>query len=396
MKIGFVAQRYGLDIAGGAELHCRLVAEHLSKRHSVEVFTTCAKDYVTWRNEYRPGTEEINGVAVRRFKVRKGRNIRTFEDVQNLVFHERQSKELEERWIRENGPFSPSLVNTAARRTDIDAWILFSYRYWTTVQILRIHKGRALLVPTAEHDPALYLGIVKDLFQLPRGIIYNSIEERSLIQSITGNQSVPGDIVGVGLPESDASPVLIKKAVEKFSRLDPYILYVGRIDKNKGCDHLFRMYRRFYDDVRSDIRLVLIGKSVVPVPDHPGILNMGFLSEEEKEAAYRHCRLLIMPSQYESLSMVLLEAWRFARPALVNGRCEVLSGQCRRSNGGLAYNNYDEFAAGLEFLIRSKDASERIGAMGHNYFEMHYRWPVIEGKYEALLKLVAQDGMQRR
>jgi len=320
MKLGLVAQRYGMDIAGGAELHCRLVAEHLANNHHVEVFTSCAKDYVTWKNHYKKGTEIINDIPVHRFQVKKGRNIRTFEDVQNLVFHQRQSPELENRWLKENGPYCPKLIRAVGDRKDIDVWILFSYRYWTTTESLRMLGEKAILVPTAEHDPALYLGVVSDLFHLPGAIAYNSHEEKELINEISGNADVPGDIVGVGLIESEIDTEPAPEVDKRFKELGPYILYIGRIDKNKGCDHLFRMFKRYCREEHNDLTLAMIGKTVMPIPEHPNIRHLGFLSEEEKAAALRNCRLLIMPSLYESLSMVLLEAWQFARPALVNGK----------------------------------------------------------------------------
>lgn len=388
MKLGFVVQRYGLEVAGGAELHCRLVAEHLAQHHTVEVFTTCARDYVSWTNEYPRGKTRINNVTVHRFPVRRTRNIRRFEDVQNLVFHERQSEALENRWLRENGPYCPALLKQVIRRRDIDAWILFSYRYWTTAECLRYLTRRALLVPTAEHDPALYLGVVRELFHLPAAIVYNSPEERALIQSISGNESIPGDTVGVGLVEQDPDAGDPTGAAERFKTMDPYILYIGRIDKNKGCDHLFRMFQRYCREVSDDVTLAMIGKSVMPIPDHPRICHLGFLSETEKTVALRHSRLLVMPSQYESLSMVLLEAWKYARPALVNGRCEVLDGQCRRSNGGLPYRNYDEFSEALSLMLSNASISETLGRNGHAYYSKHYNWPVIEAKYDALLSRV--------
>lgn len=389
MKVGLIVQRYGLDVAGGAELHCRLVAEHLINHHAVEVFTTCAQDYVTWKNHYPAGSTIINGVPVHRYRVKRGRNIRTFEDVQNLVFHQRQSPELEHRWLRENGPWCPKLVKEVRQRSDIDAWVLFSYRYWTTSESLRVLGSNTLLVPTAEHDPALYLGVVSQLFKSPGAIAYNSHEEKNLIQSISGNSDVPGDIVGVGLVESEVDGPVDPKIDQRFKDLDPYILYIGRIDKNKGCDHLFRMFQRFCTEEKSSLNLALIGKTVMPVPEHPQIQHLGFLSEAEKAAALRHCRLLIMPSQFESLSMVLLEAWQFSRPALVNGKCEVLAGQCERSNGGLAYMNYDEFAAFLTFLIDNPHVAETMGKHGHNYYSTHYNWQVIESKFDRLLQRVS-------
>jgi hypothetical protein len=74
VKLAVVVQRYGADINGGAELHARYVAEMLARRHRVEVLTTCAHDYVTWKAHYPEGSETINGVPVRRFPVAHERN----------------------------------------------------------------------------------------------------------------------------------------------------------------------------------------------------------------------------------------------------------------------------------------------------------------------------------
>ena len=75
-----MVQRYGLDIAGGAEYHCRIVAEHLARHARVEVITTCAADYITWANHYREGLETLNGIPVRRFKVKRPRDPERFAD----------------------------------------------------------------------------------------------------------------------------------------------------------------------------------------------------------------------------------------------------------------------------------------------------------------------------
>ena len=76
MRLAFVVQRYGLEVNGGAEVECRLLAERLSRHMSVEVLTTCAVDYHTWGNHYPPGLEMINGVPVRRFPVDRERKMR--------------------------------------------------------------------------------------------------------------------------------------------------------------------------------------------------------------------------------------------------------------------------------------------------------------------------------
>ncbi len=388
MRIGCVIQRYGLEISGGAELHCRLIAEHLAQRHDVDVFTTCAHDYVHWKNYFKAGSEYINRVRVHRFPVKKTRSMYRFIDVQTLAFQGNQPREIEERWIRENGPFCPALIDAVRTRSDVDVWILFSYRYWTTVETLRLVRDRAILVPTAEHDPALHLGVFADLFKLPAAFAYNSIEERNLIQTIAGNRDVPGDVIGVGLPSMSETEVEALKT--QFNRYRPYILYIGRIDKNKGCDHLFRYFRRYCDEHSRPINLLLIGSSVLPTPQHPRIHHLGFVSESEKNAALAGAAALIMPSQYESLSMVVLESWRLSRPVLCNRSCEVLEGQCLRSNGGLPYRGYEEFSEALNYIIEHPAIADRIGVQGNRYYQQHYQWPVIEQKYDRLLKLVQQ------
>src|SRR5215468_5196259 len=116
MKLAVVVQRYGLDVNGGAELHARYIAERLARHASVEVLTTCATDYITWRNELPPGTEQINGVSVRRFKVKHERDPEAFGRLQDRVFNERHSIADELDWLDAEGPTSPALVDHLSKR----------------------------------------------------------------------------------------------------------------------------------------------------------------------------------------------------------------------------------------------------------------------------------------
>jgi glycosyltransferase involved in cell wall biosynthesis len=93
-----------------------------------------------------------------------------------------------------------------------------------------------------------------------------------------------------------------------------------------------------------------------------------------------------MPSKYESLSMVLLEAWHCKKPVLVNGQCEVLKGQCRRSNAGLWYENYEEFSACLNLLLTDGHLRELLGNNGRKFVDMYYSWEIIEKKYLNLIE----------
>jgi hypothetical protein len=88
-----------------------------------------------------------------------------------------------------------------------------------------------------------------------------------------------------------------------------------------------------------------------------------------------------MPSYFESLSMVALEAWALGRPVLANAKCDVLKGQCIRSNAGLYYAGPDEFVETLRAIERNQWLAGSLGRNGRQFFREHYDWPVIERKY---------------
>ena len=179
---------------------------------------------------------------------------------------------------------------------------------------------------------------------------------------------------------------------QKYNLREPFAVYVGRIDENKGCQELFDFFGEYLREDAGRLSLVLVGKSILPVPDHPRIRHLGFLDDADKFDAIAASELLIMPSYYESLSMVALEAWGLGRPVLANGRCDVLRGQCVRSNAGLYYENAQEFIESLRAIERSRWLSGALGRNGRQFFREHYDWPVIERKYLDMLKSLSRIG----
>ena len=388
MRLAVAVQRYGADINGGAELHARYIAERLARHASVEVVTTCARDYVTWRNELPAGTDTVNGLAVRRFPVDQPRDPLEFGRRSEQVFRRRHSIAQELAWLKSEGPTSRAMIDYLAAAA-FDFVILFSYRYYHAYHAARRLAGRAILVPTAERDPAIGLGMFGPVFRSVRAIMYNSHEERAMIEAAAGNSDVPGVVVGVGsdVPEqADA-----QRFRETFGIQRPFAIYIGRIDENKGCRELFDYYQRYAATFPHGVDLVLVGSAVMPVPAHPRIHHLGFLPDQDKFDALAAADLLIMPSYFESLSMVALEAWAMGKPVLANGRCDVLKGQCIRSAAGLYYERYEEFAETLYSLQSNGPLHARLGRNGREYFRAHYAWPVIERRYlEMLQRLQAE------
>ena len=156
MNLAVVVQRYGAEINGGAELHARYIAERLSRHAKVQVFTTCARDYITWKNEYTPGEETIGGVRVVRFPVSHPRDPRVFGRLSQTVFESTHAIADELAWLESEGPTSPALVRHVAKSADaIDWFLFFSYRYYHAFHGARAVPAKAVLVPTAERDAAV-------------------------------------------------------------------------------------------------------------------------------------------------------------------------------------------------------------------------------------------------
>jgi glycosyltransferase involved in cell wall biosynthesis len=388
MRLCFVIQRYGLEVAGGSELHCRWLAGRLAARHDVRVVTTCALDYLEWRNHYPPGADRVDGIPVRRYEVRRPRSERRFALVSDLVFHEEHTADEERRWVEENGPFAPELVAALPAMREVDLFVFYSYRYYHTFFGLPKVASRAVLVPTAEEDPAIELPVFGDLFRAPRGIVYLTPEERSLVQGVSANEAVPSVVVGSGVNLPAGWRDVDARA--RFSLPERYLLYVGRIDRNKGVDKLCADYRRLRAEWPEAPPLVLVGRPALEIPPHAGIRHLGFVTEEEKFALIASCDVLLMPSRYESLSVIVLEAWAMGRPVLVNSDCRVLEGQCVRSGGGLFYRGYSEFAAALRRLAGEPGLGARLGAAGRDYVRREYDWDVVESRMNAFLESLAR------
>ncbi len=327
MKLAVVVQRYGADINGGAELHARYVAEHLSRHAAVDVLTTCARDYVTWRDEFPAGTEIVNGVPVRRFRVDQPRDPHVFGRWSERVFNHSHSYLDELKWLSAEGPKSTSLLgHLQSSDAGYDYVFFFSYRYYHAYHGAKALPSRAILVPTAERDEAIGLALSPRIFRGVRALMYNSPEEQRLIQSVSNNHEVPGVVVGIGSdipsrPQGD-------RFRQKYGIEGRFALYVGRIDQNKGCKELFSFFLKGLDALPKGLQLVLIGKEMLPIPDHPRIRHLGFLDDQDKFDALAASDLLLMrPCCGVERRRRRMGVWIIAE-AVVGGRSTMRGRSC--------------------------------------------------------------------
>lgn len=384
-RVAFVVQRCGTEVNGGAEALCLKVAQRMSAYWEIEILTTCALTYMTWENHYQPGPRDVEGVRVRRFKVDRSRDVESFNTLSESLCDKSDEVSLaeQEEWMAAQGPCSQDLINyVKTHRDEYDAFIFFSYLYATTYFTLPLVEDKAYLVPCAHDEWPIYLTMWDSFFKRPCGIIFNTPEERDFLEARFPNAHLEGPIAGVTVqPPENFSGEFFR---QQYGIHEGFLLYVGRIDPSKGCDELFRYFIEYRKSGTGSRKLILLGRAAMPIPQHPDIVSLGFVDEEMKWGALAACDLLLMPSRYESLSMVLLEAWSVGRPVLVNGACKVLVGQCRRSQGGLWYDEYQEFSEALKLMDRT--VCNQLGIQGKRYVQHAYSWPAIEDAYLSLIQ----------
>jgi glycosyltransferase involved in cell wall biosynthesis len=425
VKIAFIIQRYGAEVLGGSEQLCRLVAERLAATHEVDVLTTCARDYVTWANEYAEGADRVKGVTVRRFATSATRDIEAFNKYSAWIFDNEHSRADEMNWLKQQGPWTPGLIEHLTRHhQQYDVLIFFTYLYAPTVLGLEVAPQRSILVPTAHDEPAIKLGIFTDVFKTPAALCYLTESERDFVQAYFRERPLLEEVVGVGVdlpqqqpyprmpdrpPDDDApqyasgggevaaaadddatrrefpSHLLARGAVfrRRHRLYGPIVLYGGRIDPGKGCEELIQYFSEYAKEGGS-ATLALMGVKLMSLPEEPFIRFAGLLSERERLQALEAATVVVCPSPYESLSLLALEALSVGTPILVNARSAVLVEHAARSNGGLWYADRDEFVEALKLLIADEPLRRALGRNGREYVRRGYRWDVVLGKYERL------------
>lgn len=384
-RLGIVVQRYGADITGGSESLARAVAERLTREYDVTVFTTCARDYVTWKNELAPGSEVQNGVTVLRFRVEEERDLAAFNRFAEPLYHRSRTEAEELEWLRRQGPFVPELPEAVAKAKDsFRAILFFTYLYYPTYFAIQRAPERSILVPTAHDEPPLAFSIYDRLFALPKAMVFCSGPEASLVERRFGLR-VPSEVAGIGV-EGRGVDV---SGFRRHHRLEgPYVLYAGRIDAGKGCDRMLSGFRA-YQKKRPGSSLVLIGELLMKLPESSDVRYLGFVSEEEKAAALAGASVVLCPSPYESLSIVLLEGFLHGTPGLVNANSPVLKDHALKSNAALYYENEEEFVRALDVLLEQAELRKALGANGKAYVAREYTWDVVLGKYRRLVDSLA-------
>lgn len=383
MKIAFICPWYGADIPGGAEAEARRTVENLHQRgEAVEVWTTCVKDFEgNWAfNDYPAGDYQVNGVLVKRFPVGP-RNGELFDTLNRRILAGEKLSREEEDLFFQHMINSPALYQHIYRQGPAYLLFFIPYLFSTTYYGARIYPNRSFIIPCLHDEGYARLEILGELFHRVRGLIFHTRFEMKLGQALYFLKESQCHLFGEGIDTE------IQSDGERFRRTyhlkDPYLLYAGRRDAGKNTPLLMNYFAQFKKRHPSNLKLVLIGNLAVKIP--PGrqedILDLGFVSKQDKYDAYGGATLFCQPSVMESFSIVIMESWLCGTPILVNAHCPVTVEHCKNSQGGLFFGDYLEFEACLQEILDHPEAARKMAQNGREYCLSHFHWDLISQRY---------------
>jgi len=388
MKLAIVVPRYGLEIVGGAETFVRLLAEQLTSNSefSAEVWTTCTDNLGRGGDVYPAGMQSINGVPVRRFPVDvRFRDVRRYHELTaKFVQYAPTTVEDEYAWI-DNSLHSPSLYAHIARQGEaFDLLFFIPYLYGITYYGASLWPDRTVIWPCLHDEPFAYFLQTRLMLASSRGVMFNSQEELTLARDQLRIPLPRPYVVGGALDDFQANPDRFRR---KYGLREPFLLYVGRLDATKNVLELVNFFMLYKQHHPGPLKLVLVGKGALLIPHHPDIVAIGFQSEEDKWDVCAAATVLVQPSLMESFSIVIMESWLAGVPVLVHTYCDVTRSHVLRSNGGLHYVGYEEFAGTLDWFLSHPEARVRMGMLGRTYVRRNYNRAAILNRFRQAVSL---------
>ena len=398
---GFFASRFEFALitpwfgsfAGGGGRAFASLAEMLQQcGYPVTVLTTCSRSpYEDWRKACHPaGETQVGAIRVRRFPVDQSDPGPYHTAVATRMRGEPVSLELQHAFF-ENGLNSHALIEHIGQLDPEVVLIAGTYFQSLVPSAINAHPGRIIALPAFHDEPEFYWAPIAEMVSNSRKLLFLSEEEKDLtIRAYghgAGRRLVESPVVGLGVELSSSliarleEPDFLQRTRMKLGLPDRYLVYIGRIEPDKGLSYLFPWINRLNEaraaHGENPIPLVLIGEGPPGVvPKSPWLIELGYLPEVEKLTVTAQAISLINPSKLESFSYVIMEAWLAGTPVLVPRDCAVTTGHVERCSGGLVYNNEIEFSAHVEALL-DRDMRAALVARGRRYVRSRFRWPDV-------------------
>lgn len=392
--LAFVCPRYGVEVLGGAETVVRQMAERLtSAGYPVEVLTTCALDHYTWANHFPPGEAEVNGVTVRRFPVQHGKGHHRKAIGDRITAGLPTSFSDQELWLND-GFRSAQLFHFLMDHHDRYHTIVPTpYMFWTTYAAANAAPQKTVLRPCLHDESFARLDIYRAMFRSVRGVVFNSQPEADLAHRL---YELPqrSEVVGEGMEiPSRYDPGRFRRS---YGIDGPFVIYAGRREWGKNVDVLVEYFGRFAAGGGTNLRLVLTGRGQVHIPPayQRRVIDLGYVSEEDKNDALAAAVATCQPSMWESFSRLLMDSWLASTPVLGFGGCAVTAYHIDQSGGGLAYFDDAEFEVGLEILADSPALAARMGRSGREYVLAHHTWDQVIERFVKCIEVWAVEAVE--
>lgn len=390
-KIGFVIPWYGDAIPGGAEMELRGLVKHLlAAGVPLEILTTCVEKFSSdWNTNYHsPGLTEEGGVPVRRFHVRT-RNTEAFDQVNAKLMQGKHISYEEESVFQREMVNSPELYTyMETHQSDYSLFVFIPYMFGTTYYGCQVCPQKSVIIPCLHDETYAYMCNLKKVFSNVKGMIFHSEPERALAERLYGSSGVHFQNLGEGL---DTEFTFDKSRFrQSYGLKEPFILYAGRKETGKKVHVLIDHFVQYKRRNPSNLKLVLIGGGEIAIPSKD-VIDLGFISPQDKYDAYAAATIFCNPSQFESFSLVIMESWLAGCPVIVNGDCAVTRSFVIQSNGGLYYENYLEFEKCITYLLEHPALSNQMGKNGCAFVKENFAWDHIVEKYIQYFDTVVGD-----
>jgi len=374
-------------VVGGSEAVTREIAVGLAARGwDVEVLTTRAISHFTWANELPEGVSREDGVTVRRFETVPHPS-RTGMRAQQTIQTGRIPPS-DEQWTWISWRFTvPDLFHHLLRDGSQYGAVVFSpCLFWTTTSCLLPVRDRAVVMPCLHDETYARLDVVKPVLAEPASVWFLSEPEHRLAHTlgpVADHHVVTG--AGVDVPARyDPEGFRARHGIDR-----PFLLYAGRRERDKGWDWLLDTFAGAVA-VGMDVDLVTIGVGEVRPPEGLGrrIVDLGFLSDEERNNAFAAALGYVQPSRMESFSRTVMESWLAGTPVLWIEGSEVVAWHSERSGGGASFGDPATLAGQVARLLASDDLRATMAAGGRRYVLDNYTWPVVLDRMESDLRAV--------
>ncbi|HET9444459.1 MAG TPA: glycosyltransferase [Acidimicrobiales bacterium] len=385
-RLALVPTRYGDDVIGGSEAVIREAAHGLAARGwEVEILTTCARSHYTWENAYEPGTSTDGELTIRRFAtVVDGDKLARDTIERRIQLGLPIGRDDQLTWL--NGTLRvPDLFHHLLRhQAGYHAVVLSPYLFWATVTCSLVAPAKTVVMPCLHDEYYAYLELFRPVLGDVGQVWFLSEPEHELAHRL--GPVAPHHVTGAGVrvPEAyDPEGWRRRRGIER-----PFILYAGRREGGKGWLQLLGAYTRAVVDYGLDLDLVSMGVGPVEpaavVADR--VVDLGFVDAAEVPDVFAAAAAYVQPSQNESFSRTVMEAWLAGTPVIANAASEVVRWHCRRSGAGITYDDPDELVHALLLVGEEPAALRRMAAAGADYVLSEYSWSTVLDRMETALE----------